>query len=69
MKAYEIELILEDIDWNKISKVEKDLIITFKWCFGRDGFLLKGCCEILKAIYERTNSATQKEIARHNNIS
>ena len=57
MRADEIELILEDMDWNNLSKVDRDLVVMFKWNFDRDGFLLKGCCELLKKIYERANVA------------
>ena len=55
MKADEIELILEDMNWNNLSAVEKDLVLMFKWNFDRDGFLLKGCCELLEEIYKKAN--------------
>ena len=64
MKYDELELILDSIKPENLSEPDRDLIEMFKWQFGKGYLITKGCCGVIKQIYERSangrNCATNR---------
>ena len=57
MKYDELESILDSIKLENLSISDRDLVKMFKWQFGKGYLITKGCCEVIKQIYERSNVA------------